>query len=53
MSSAAPQGFRRTVVLKRFLPGSSSRDPSLTTRPPNRGKSKEEAGREARFGLSC
>ena len=37
--SEAPQGFRRTVVLKRFLPGTSSRDPGLTNCPPNRGKS--------------
>ena len=39
MSSTAPRGFRRTVVLRRSLPGRSSRDPGLTTCPPNRDKS--------------
>ena len=37
MSSPAPQGFRRTVVLRRSLPGRSSRDPGLTNCPPTRG----------------
>ena len=36
---AAPQGFRRTAVLKRTTPpGRSSRGPGLTNCPPNRGK---------------
>ena len=41
MSSAAPLGFRRTVVLKSFLAGRSSRDPALTNRPPNQGNSEQ------------
>ena len=41
MSSAAPQGFRRTVVLKSPLAERSSRDPALTNRPPNQGNSGE------------
>ena len=36
----APQGFRRTLVLETSLPGSSSRDPGLTNRLRNRGRSK-------------
>ena len=36
---AAPQGFRRTLVLERSLPGRSSRDPGLTNCLRNRGKS--------------
>ena len=39
MSSTAPQGFRRTVMLKSSLAERSSRDPALTSRPANRGKS--------------
>ena len=39
MSSAPPQGFRRTVVLNSSLAERSSRDPALTSRPPNPGKS--------------
>ena len=39
MSSAAPQGFRRTVVLKSPLAERLSRDPALTNRPPNQGNS--------------
>ena len=39
MSLAAPQGFRRTVVLKSSLAERSSRDPALTNRPPNQGNS--------------
>ena len=39
VGSEAPRGFRRTVVLERSLPGLSSRDPGLTNRPLNRGKS--------------
>lgn len=39
MRSAAPQGFRRTVVLKSSLAERSSRDPALTNRPPNPGNS--------------
>ena len=38
MSSPAPQGFRRTAMLRRSLPGRSSRDPGLTNCPPTRGK---------------
>ncbi len=37
--SAAPQDFRRTLVLERSLPGTSSRDPGLTNRLRNRGRS--------------
>ena len=36
---AALQGFRRTLVLERSLPGLSSRDPGLTNCLRNRGRS--------------
>lgn len=44
---AAPQGFRRTLVLESSIPGRSSREPGLTNRLRNRGKSKIPAGPEA------
>ena len=46
---AAPQGFRRTLVLERSLPGRSSRDPGLTNCLRNRGKSWDVAREWKRF----
>ena len=39
MSSAPPQGFRRTVVLNSSLAERPSRDPALTNRLTDPGKS--------------
>ena len=59
MSSAAPQGFRRTAELRRFRPGRSSRDPGLTNCPPIRGNScdyqvdEEDSGLESQSAVGA